>query len=133
MPLLVGALVFGIAVAHPAPAARGDALTGPKTPPALMSPRLGADFRVDWATGHRAILLRVRDGASCRPSRPIETSTAPARIEVVIHRPTGPACARSPRWWRYDLALPTVAEPGQSVSVWVDGRAGSVPRYPRTT
>ena len=133
VPLLVGALVGVVAAAHPVSAVRGDAFTGPKAPPALVSPRLGADYRVSWTSGHRSILLRVRDGAACRPPRPAETSTAPARIEVVVHRPAGAACAVQPRWWRFDLGLPTVAEPGQFVSVWVNGMRGSVPRYERPT
>ncbi len=133
VPLLVGLLVWVVAVAHPVSAVHGDAFTGPKAPPALVSPPLGADYRVSWTSGHRSILLRVRDGAACRPPRPTETSTAPARIEVVVHRPTGAACTVRPRWWRYVLGLPTVAEPGQFVSVWVNGRRGSVPRYERPT
>jgi hypothetical protein len=133
VPLLVGTLVSVVAMAHPVSAARGDAFTGPKAPSALVAPPLGADYRVSWTKGHRSILLRVRDGAECRPPRPKATSTAPARIEVVVRRPTGRACAVRPRWWRYDLGLPTVAEPGQFVSVWVNDRRGSVPRYERPT
>jgi hypothetical protein len=133
VPLLVGALVAVVAVAHPVSTLHGDAFTGPMAPPATVAPPLGVDYRVSWTKGYRAILLRVRDGAGCRPPRPTETSTAPARIEVVVHRPTGAACAVRPRWWRYDLGLPTVAEPGQLVSVWVNGRRGSVPRYERPT
>lgn len=132
-PLLVGALVLGLALAHPASPARGDAFTGPKVPSALAPPPLGADLRVSWTAGHRGIALRVRDGAACRPPRPRETSTAPARIEVTLVRPHGTACSAKERWWRFALAPPTVAEPGQSVAVWVDGRKGSVPRYLRPT
>lgn len=129
LPLVVGAVVALLASTSPASAVHGDLATGPRPVAAETPIPLDHDFRVAWMDRHRAIDLRIRDGAACAPGRIRETSTAPARIEVSVARPTGRRCEARQRWWSEDLRRPMVAERGQAVSVWVDGMRGEVRRY----
>jgi hypothetical protein len=129
LPVVVGIAVAAVATTSPASAVHGDLATGPRPPAAIAPSPLAHDFRVGWTDRHAEIRLRIRDGVACRPGRPVETSTAPARIEVTVARPSGSRCAARQRWWSDDLRRPAVAERGQAVSVWVDGTRGEVRRY----
>lgn len=120
-PFVVGALVFALAATYPASSVRGSGATGPRPPAAVLPPRLGSGYHVHWAEGDRAIVLRVWDGARCRPRIRREVSTAPARVEVSLELPAGSGCRLAPRWWDLRLRPPIIRARRQEVTVQVDG------------
>lgn len=120
-PFVVGALVFALAAAYPASSVHGSGTTGPKAPASVLPRSLGSGYRVRWTDRDRAIVLRVRDGSTCRPHVERETSTGPARIEVSLERPAGAVCRLAPRWWDLRLRPPVIRARHQPVTVQVDG------------
>jgi hypothetical protein len=127
-PVAAGVLTLALAAAYPASNVHGSGLTGPKPPQSMNDPQIGSDYRVGWNRTGSRLVIGVRDGRACRPRLESATSTAPARVEVRIDRPTGSGCALAPRWWSIDVRPPLIRARSQGVHLLIDGLAASAGR-----